>query len=104
MWNVIPGALIFIIVVIKFIAPNIEEIPDKCNENIAKSTEPPLCDWIEDNGGYTVQPVPAPFSTNADDNNNINEGGNNQNDILFSRGNQLTFVISYKFGLCLYPI
>lgn len=41
LWNVIPGALIFIIVVIKFIAPSIDEIPAKCNENIAKSTEPP---------------------------------------------------------------
>jgi len=38
---VIPGALIFIIVVIKFIAPKIDEIPAKCKLNIAKSTEPP---------------------------------------------------------------
>jgi hypothetical protein len=38
---VIPGALIFKIVVIKFEAPNIELIPDKCKLNIAKSTEPP---------------------------------------------------------------
>jgi hypothetical protein len=30
------------IVVMKFIAPNNEEIPAKCNENIAKSTDPPL--------------------------------------------------------------
>ncbi|GAB2957540.1 hypothetical protein GCM10027028_66210 [Streptomyces sundarbansensis] len=29
LWNDIPGALILIIVVMKFIAPNIEEIPDK---------------------------------------------------------------------------
>jgi len=38
---VIPGALILIIVVIKFIAPSIEEIPAKCKLNIAKSTDPP---------------------------------------------------------------
>jgi hypothetical protein len=38
---VIPGALIFIIVVIKLAAPNIELIPDKCNENIAISTDAP---------------------------------------------------------------
>jgi hypothetical protein len=31
----------FIIVVIKFIAPNIEEAPAKCKLNIAKSTEAP---------------------------------------------------------------
>jgi uncharacterized membrane protein len=38
---VIPGALIFIIVVIKFIAPNIDDIPARCKLNIAISTEPP---------------------------------------------------------------
>jgi hypothetical protein len=37
----IPGALILNIVVIKFIAPRIEEIPAKCRLKIAKSTEPP---------------------------------------------------------------
>jgi hypothetical protein len=40
--NTCPGIRIFIIVVMKFIAPNIEEIPAKWSENIAKSTEPPL--------------------------------------------------------------
>jgi len=38
---VIPGALIFKIVVMKFIAPKIEEIPARCKLKIAKSTEPP---------------------------------------------------------------
>ena len=33
----IPGALIFIIVVMKFIAPNIDDIPAKCRLNIARS-------------------------------------------------------------------
>ena len=32
--------------------------------------------------------IPAPFSTNALISNNNNEGGNSQNDTLFSRGNQ----------------
>jgi hypothetical protein len=36
-----PGALIFKIVVIKFIAPKIELIPAKCKLNIAKSIAPP---------------------------------------------------------------
>jgi hypothetical protein len=35
----IPGARILKIVVIKLIAPKIEEIPDKCKLKIAKSTE-----------------------------------------------------------------
>jgi hypothetical protein len=40
----IPGALIFITVVIKFIAPNNEDAPAKCKLKIAKSTEPP--EWL----------------------------------------------------------
>ena len=40
--KLIPGLLIFNIVVIKFIAPNKLLIPDKCKANIAKSTLGPL--------------------------------------------------------------
>jgi hypothetical protein len=40
--NFIPGVLIFIIVVMKLIAPNKLLIPDKCNAKIAKSTLGPL--------------------------------------------------------------
>jgi hypothetical protein len=40
--NLIPGLLIFRIVVIKFIAPNKLLIPDKCKAKIAKSTLGPL--------------------------------------------------------------
>lgn len=39
--KVIPGALILKIVVIKFIAPIIEEAPAQCKLNITISTEPP---------------------------------------------------------------
>lgn len=38
---VIPGLRIFKIVVIKFIAPNIEEIPARCKLKIARSTDAP---------------------------------------------------------------
>jgi hypothetical protein len=40
--NLIPGLLIFKIVVIKFIAPSKLLTPDKCKPNIAKSTLGPL--------------------------------------------------------------
>lgn len=40
--NLIPGLLIFNIVVMKFIAPSRLLIPDKCNPKIAKSTLAPL--------------------------------------------------------------
>ena len=41
--KVIPGALILNIVVIKFIAPIIDEAPAQCKLNIAMSTDPPEC-------------------------------------------------------------
>jgi hypothetical protein len=40
--NLIPGVLIFTIVVIKFIAPNKLLTPDKCRAKIARSTLGPL--------------------------------------------------------------
>jgi len=40
--NTCPGIRIFIIVVMKFIAPSMDEIPAKCNEKMARSTDPPL--------------------------------------------------------------
>ena len=78
------------IVQIKFIAPNNDEIPAKCKLNIPKSTAPPLCAMIEDKGGYKVQPVPTPLSTNDEANTKINDGGNNQNEILFNLGNAIS--------------
>ena len=50
----------------------------------------------------TVHPVPAPFSTNADNNNKINAGGSNQNEILFNLGKainnvSLLFLISSDY-------
>jgi hypothetical protein len=92
--RVIPGALILSTVVIKLIAPKIEEIPDKCRLNIAKSTLALECACIPANGGYTVHPVPAPFSTNEDTSNNIKDGGNNQKLTLFSLGKAIKFVIN----------
>ena len=47
----------FNIVVMKFIAPKSDEIPDKCKPNIAKSTLGPLWLCIPERGGYNVHPV-----------------------------------------------
>jgi len=41
-------------------------------------------------GGYTVQPVPAPFSTAADESSSIRDGGRSQNLMLFRRGNAIS--------------
>jgi len=81
---------ILIIVVIKFIAPSKDEIPAKCKLKIAKSTEPPECETIPLNGGYTVQPVPAPNSTKAEEIRRVKDGGNNQKLILLRRGNAIS--------------
>ena len=77
-------------VLIKLTAPNREDTPAKCNEKIAKSTDIPACAILLDNGGYTVQPVPAPLSTKALDNNITSAGIKNQNLILFKRGKAIS--------------
>ena len=45
----------------------------------------------------TVQPVPAPFSTNALASSRIREGGSSQNEILFNRGKAINNIISRPF-------
>ena len=86
----IPGLRILKIVTMKLIAPKIEDAPAICKLKIAKSTDGPECACPLDNGGYTVQPVPAPVSTRLEPNNKINEGGNNQKLILFKRGKAIS--------------
>jgi hypothetical protein len=83
-------------VVMKLIAPNNDENPDKCKLKIAKSTAGPLCDWIPANGKYTVHPVPAPASTKAEVNININEGTNSQNEILFNLAKAISLAPNIK--------
>ena len=47
----IPGVLILNTVVIKFIAPRIEDAPAKCKQKIAISSDPPECVCIPAKGG-----------------------------------------------------
>jgi len=69
---------------------NSELIPERCNENIARSKEEPLWAWIEESGGYTLHPVHAPASTNNEVFYKIREGGNSQNEILFNLANDIS--------------
>lgn len=85
-----PCQRILITVVMKFTAPKIDDAPAKCKEKIARSTDGPACAIFLDKGGYTVHPVPAPFSTAADDNRRNREGGSSQNLILLRRGNAIS--------------
>jgi len=77
-------------VVMKFTAPKIEDAPARCSEKIAKSTDGPAWAIFLARGWYTVHPVPAPFSTAAEESRSIRDGGRSQNLILFRRGNAMS--------------
>jgi len=100
--QVIPRARILTIVVIKLIAPKIDLIPATCSLKIAKSTDGLLCPTREDNGGYTVHPVPTPLSTKLLISNKIKAGGNSQNLKLFKRGNAMSGV-PIRIGIIQFP-
>lgn len=80
----------FKIVVIKLIAPKIEEIPAICKEKIVKSTAVVPWNSCLESGGYTVHPVPAPISVNDEIRRREREGGRSQKLILFIRGNAIS--------------
>jgi len=54
------------------------------------STEGPAWAIFLERGGYTVHPVPAPFSTIAEDTRRIRAGGRSQNLRLFIRGKAIS--------------
>lgn len=91
-----PDHRMLITVVIKLMAPKMDEAPAKWSEKIAKSTEGPAWAIFLASGGYTVHPVPAPFSTAADLTSKMREGGSSQNLILFRRGNAISGVPSIR--------
>jgi hypothetical protein len=100
--NINPFLRMFTIVVIKFADPKIELTPAKCKEKIPRSTDAPGCPVVEDNGGYTVHPVPAPDSTIPDLKSNIRAGGKNQNLILFIRGKAISGAVNIN-GINQFP-
>lgn len=91
-----PLERMLMIVVIKFTAPKIDEIPARCSEKIAKSTDGPACAMFLARGGYTVHPVPTPFSTAADATSRVSEGGRSQKLMLFIRGKAISGSPSIK--------
>lgn len=86
----IDGVFILIAVVIKLIAPKIEDAPAKCREKIVRSTEAPAWAMFPANGGYTVHPVPAPASIPEEAKSRSSDGGRSQKLILFIRGNAIS--------------
>lgn len=85
-----PFHRILIIVVIKLRDPRIEETPARWREKIARSTDGPEWAIFPASGGYTVHPVPTPFSTVAEARRRVREGGRSQNLILLSRGKAIS--------------
>lgn len=79
-----------VIVTIKFIEPIRLLRPLKWRLKIARSTA--MVGWPvqPERGGYTVQPVPAPFPTKEDRINKKREGGNSHKDKLFNRGKAMS--------------
>lgn len=86
----IEGGFIFKIVVMKLIAPRIDDTPARWREKIARSTDGPAWARFPAKGGYTVQPVPAPASTVEEAKRRNNEGGRSQKLILFIRGKAMS--------------
>jgi hypothetical protein len=93
--SVMPGARMLKIVVMKLIAPRIDDAPARCSAKIAKSIAGPGWPAVEDSGGYAVQPPPKPEplagpSTKSDVTSRMNAAARNQNEMLFMRGNAIS--------------
>lgn len=84
------GGFMLMAVVIKLMAPRMEETPARWREKMARSTEAPACARLPASGGYTVHPVPAPASTVDDASSSRNDGGSSQKLMLFIRGNAMS--------------
>lgn len=84
------GGFMLIAVVIKLIAPKMEETPARWREKMARSTEAPAWARLPARGGYTVHPVPTPASTVEEARRRRKEGGRSQKLMLFIRGNAMS--------------
>lgn len=90
-WYIVMAVgFILMIVVMKLMAPRMEDTPARCSEKIVRSTDAPAWARLPASGGYTVQPVPAPASTPDEARRRRKEGGRSQKLILFIRGNAMS--------------
>ena len=93
--RVMPGARMLKIVVMKLIAPRIDDAPARWSDRMPKSTAGPGWPILEDSGATTIQPVPTPLAsavpgTNIDISSSVNATGSSQNEMLFMRGNAMS--------------
>ncbi len=92
--SVMPGARMLKMVVMKLIAPRIEDAPAMWIAKIARSMAGPGEPVVE-SGAYIVQPPPTPCpplspSTNMLRIRSAKENGSSQNEMLFMRGNAMS--------------
>lgn len=71
-----------IIIVMKLMAPRMEDTPAKWQEKFFRSMEAPAWARLPAKGGYMVHPVPAPASTIEEARRNRKDGGSSQELIL----------------------
>lgn len=79
-------------VIIKFKDLRIDEIPARCRDRIARSTEAPEWNSLEERGGQTVHPVPLPVEVTIEVIRSVREDSRSQNLMLFIRGNAMSGV------------
>ena len=84
------GGFMLMAVVMKLIAPRMEDTPARWSEKMAKSTDAPAWARLPASGGYTVHPVPAPASTVEEASRSRKEGCSSQKLMLFMRGNAMS--------------
>src|SRR5207245_1375639 len=88
--SVIPGARMLKMVVMKLMAPRIEDAPAKWIDKIAKSMEGPGVPLVE-SGAYKVQPpatplVPGGPGMNKEVTSSVKAAATSQKEMLFRRG------------------
>ena len=82
-WDMTAGFILKAIV-IKIIAPIIEETPAKCKEKTVRSTEAPVLARLSARAEYMVPLVPEPASTTGDTSRSKNDGGSSQKFMIYS--------------------
>src|SRR5262249_53932719 len=89
---VIPGARMLKMVVMKFTAPRIDEVPTSSSPMIHRSapTPPPAPQACSDRGVYSVQPAQAVPPVKYPEYSTIPASGNIQNDSALTRGNAMS--------------
>ena len=86
---ILAGPFIIMIVVIKLMAPIMDDTPARCNEKMPSSMTPVSILLIE-KGGYKVHPAIRPSEFSLVIIKSINEGNINHSLILFIRGKAIS--------------